>query len=277
LGNTKNLENEKDVKCPLCGADSTATGLKTPDGRPMYCCSREACGAEFPAEDWLTCPSCKQQGELTNEVSEDGFQVCLCKNPGCTINWFPGQKVEEVQVSSRPHRLSDVCPTCGKPGKKTGEATDLGWPRYICENDECPEKDFLGLTETVGPRFRKNLGDIAAEEVTAEAKPVFDWRNRLDVFKEIMEGCMAAAVQIIPGDVDPDEEFSAIKYGALCHTRSDCALALFRVLTQETARIMEVLDKAAAMLEESGKNQRPVDIMLLPKGLIPMPPSGEQC
>lgn len=261
LGNTKNLENEKDVKCPLCGADSTATGLKTPDGRPMYCCSREACGAEFPAEDWLTCPSCKQQGELTNEVSEDGFQVCLCKNPGCTIKWFPGQKVEEVQVSSRPHRLSDVCPTCGEAGKNTGEVTPLGWPVYVCENEECQEKQFLGLTQ---------------QEVTAEAKPVFDWRNRLDVFKEIMEGCMAAAVQIIPGDVDPDEDFSAMKYGALCHTRSDCALALFRVLTAETARIMDVLDKAAAHLEGSTKTETKLAIMAIGPGggLMPGPPPG---
>jgi len=67
------------------------------------------------------------------------------------------------------------------------------------------------------------------------------------------------------------------EYTALCNMRSDCALALFRVLTQETGRIMDVLDKAARMLEETGKTQRPVDIMLLPKGLIPMPPSGEQC
>lgn len=268
MENTKNLENEKVIKCPECGADATATGIKTPDGRlPVYRCDKEDCRALFTLEDWLTCQSCHQQGELTREVTDDGFEVCLCKNPGCSEISFAGRKVEEVQVSFTTKltgdEIWDMCPTCGKVGRNTGEVNSGGRIVFTCENEECPEKVYAGRTQ---------------EEITAEVERPFDWRKRLDELKEIMQGCMAAAVDIIPGKVDPDEEFSAMKYGALCHTRSDCALALFRVLTQETARIMNVLDKAAAMLEETDKNQSKVDIMILPKGLIPpMPPTGEQC
>lgn len=268
MGNTKNLENEKDIKCPECGANGTATGELTPDGDPMYCCESEECGALFIEQGWLTCQRCHQQGELTSEVTDDGFEVCLCKNPGCSEISFAGRKVEEVQVSYTTKltgdEVWDVCPTCGKVGRNTGEVNSGGRIVFACENEECPEKVYAGRTQ---------------EEITAAVEEPFDWRKRLDELKEIMQGCMAAAVEIIPGDVDPDEEFSVMKYGALCHTRSDCALALFRVLTAETAHVMELVDKAAAMLEDMDKKEKKAAaIMILPEGLMPpMPPAGEQC
>lgn len=269
MGNTKNLENEKDVKClsgltwrcPECGGNSTATGGKTPDGRlPVYRCDSEECRVLFTEEDWLTCPSCHQQGKLIDRV-DDGFEVCICENPECSQAWFAGRKVEEVQVSYTSQltgdEVWDVCPTCGKVGKNTGEVNRDNRILFICENEECPESWYPGRTE----------------ELTAEAAGEPPWRNRLDESIKIMEACMAAAVQIIPGDVDPDEEFSAMKYGALCHTRCACAVALFRAVSTETTAVMDAMGKAASVLEGIGKTEQKTAIMLMsPKGLIPVPP-----
>lgn len=200
-------ESNEAIECPECGVEAgVKAGIKTPDGKyDIYQCQN--CGAEFTLRAWLICPSCGVQGELTNDMTDDGFEVCICKNPDCSVKWFPGREIEEVQVSYKPTR------------------------------------------------------EVRVEE------PV-NWRDRLGELKEMMQACLEAATELVPGDVDYEEDFAATKYAALCHIRCECAVALFRALTAETARVVGALDKAAAMLDDMEKSRSEPDPLALMMGAL---------